>query len=364
MPSTPSADLRGKVMIVTGSNTGIGKATAKALSSQGATVILACRSEKRAQEALKDFQEAARHQDQEPGPVVYINLDLSSLKSVEEFARSFKARYSRLDALVNNAGVSGQGSGDTLTADGLGWTFGVNFISHFHLTTCLLDVIKATPGSRIVNLASVFSRFAGSREMSKWMEIVPPERSLYESNYAESKFAMVLLTVELRRRFQAAGVSCQSFAVDPGAVQSDIWREVEPGVGAGSPFFSLRVSHYFPFLQIPSFIKPIFSAVMKVMFLSNSQGCFPSVWAASAPLEAIQSLSSSSTDMPLYLQPYWLPFGIPLPFEILGPFIGCAAAWPPLPAAAREKGEKLWALMEKAIADATSGQEKENRKTR
>ncbi|CAM9369786.1 unnamed protein product, partial [Chrysoparadoxa australica] len=302
-PQLPSTDLSSKVIIVTGSNAGIGKSTAQALSGMGATVVLACRSEERANEAKNDIVEALKSQGKPPGPLEFISLNLQDLDSVRKFAQLFKSKYKRLDVLVNNAGISGfqRGASSKLTKDGLPWTIGVNFIGHFLLTLELMDVIKVTPGSRVVNLSSVLHRFG--RSHTRWMDKQPASIGV---RYCDSKLAMVMLTVELRRRFEAEGLDCYSFAVHPGVVRTSIWR------------------------QTPRIIMPIYDMFMRAMYLSSDQGSYPSVNAAAAPLDDLKQLlgpkGADKAALPLYLQPYLLPFDLALPFEWGGPFVGCSAS--------------------------------------
>ncbi|XP_026101163.1 dehydrogenase/reductase SDR family member 13-like, partial [Carassius auratus] len=112
-----TAKLYGRTVIVTGANTGIGKATALDLAKRGARVILACRDERRAQAAVTDIQRESGNKE-----VLYMHLDLASLKSVRSFAENFLKKESRLDILINNADFLFGGK----TEDGFGRIFGVN----------------------------------------------------------------------------------------------------------------------------------------------------------------------------------------------------------------------------------------------
>lgn len=133
--------MNGKVCIVTGGNTGIGKATVEGLAKQGATVVLACRDLDKGRAALEEVQ--ARTQS---NALHLMRLDLASLQSVREFVRAFTAKFQRLDVLVENAGVS---TGKRqLTADGFEMDFGVNHLGHFLLVELLLPTLKASAPSR------------------------------------------------------------------------------------------------------------------------------------------------------------------------------------------------------------------------
>eukprot|EP00752_Nemacystus_decipiens_P012085 g10715.t1 len=289
-------DLSGRVMIVTGANTGIGKRTAYNLARMGAKVIMACRSPERGEKARQELEQEMRElsssegnaSGREYGTLEVMQCDLSELESVRSFAREFKAKHgNKLDVLVNNAGV-GITDGYQLTVDGLDFVFGVNFVGHFELTMKLMPLIEATPAARVVCLSSVMHHGGGT----DWESSIVGNSNRRGSTYGDSKLAMVLFAKELRRRFAASGSSATAFSVNPGAVRSDIWRHV------------------------PKFVMPVFDFLMRMFFVNTEQGCCTSVCASSWPLERL-----SGGD---YYQPYWMPFGCPWPCELMGPFVGCA----------------------------------------
>jgi NAD(P)-dependent dehydrogenase (short-subunit alcohol dehydrogenase family) len=140
-------DLSGKVIIVTGANCGLGFEAAKEFARKGAKVIMACRNMDKAQVALTQINEEI------PDTSVEVTqLDLASLKSIHQFADKFKAKYDRPDVLLNNVGIMFTPYGKT--EDGFEQQFGVNHLGHFALTGLLLDVLKETSNSRVVNVSS------------------------------------------------------------------------------------------------------------------------------------------------------------------------------------------------------------------
>ncbi len=145
-------DLTGKVIVITGGNSGIGFEAAKEFARKGAQSILACRSMDKAQAALdlitKEIPEAKAE---------IMHLDLTSLESVSKFAEEFKTKYSRLDVLLNNAGIMMVPYGKT--EDGFERQLGTNHLGHFALTGLLVDLILKTPEARIVNVSSTGHRF-------------------------------------------------------------------------------------------------------------------------------------------------------------------------------------------------------------
>ena len=208
-------DLTGRVFLVTGANTGIGRATAEALARRGGKVFLGCRSEEKARPVLDAIQAAG-------GTAEALTIDLSSLASVRAAARAFLDRGEPLHVLVNNAGVAGPHG---LTADGFEPAFGINHLGPFLLTTLLLPRLRASAAPdcvRIVNLTSQVHRYARRID---WDALRRPPRTLTGfREYEVSKLCNMLFTRELARGRAGAGV--HSYAVHPGTVASDIWREV------------------------------------------------------------------------------------------------------------------------------------------
>lgn len=211
-----ASPMLGRVCIVTGANSGIGKATALGLARLGASVVLACRSMERGERAREEIQEASENKD-----VRVMKLDLATQASVRVFAAEFHVAYAQLHVLVNNAGI--YTNKRTLTVDGIESTFAVNHLSHVLLTGLLLDRLVAGAPSRIVNVASG-AHVAG--EM--WFDDLNGERRWGAMHaYAQSKLANVLFTYELARRLKGTGVTVN--AVHPGAVRSG-WGKKDAGL--------------------------------------------------------------------------------------------------------------------------------------
>ncbi|MGI9175314.1 MAG: SDR family oxidoreductase [Rhodothermales bacterium] len=216
---------------MTGANAGIGKATALELARQGHTVVMACRSQVRGEKAQAEIRAKSGN-----NRVDLLLADLASQADVRRLADSFKARYSRLDALVNNAGLFSQTR--QITEDGIEKTFAVNHLAHFLLTNLLLDVLKASAPARVVNVSSEghrgarldFSNLRGENGYN-WLRA-----------YGESKLANVLFTYELARRLEGTDVTTN--AIHPGVVSSRIWnRSLHP--------ISLFMRLFRPFMTRP-----------------------------------------------------------------------------------------------------------------
>ncbi|XP_067253777.1 dehydrogenase/reductase SDR family member 13 [Chanodichthys erythropterus] len=211
-----TAKLHGKTVVVTGANTGIGKATALDLARRGARVILACRDESRAQAAVTDIQMETGNKE-----VLYMHLDLASLKSVRSFAENFLKKESRLDILINNAGLVIDGK----TEDGFGKIFGVNHLGHFLLTLLLLERLKECGPSRVVTVSSM-AHWWGKIDFN----CINTHKDLGLGNstldllklYGHSKLCNVLFTHELAKRLQGTKVTC--YSLHPGAIKTEIGR--------------------------------------------------------------------------------------------------------------------------------------------
>lgn len=205
--------MRGRVCIVTGANTGIGRVTAVQLAARGAHVVLACRSEERAAPVAREIERAGR------GRAEFLELDLGSLAAVRDAAQAFLARDLPLHVLVNNAGLAGQRG---LTSDGFELTFGVNHLGPFLFATLLLDKLRQSAPARIVNVSS--SSHYRARGIDREAVRRRTQTTTGMQEYQVSKLANVLFTKELARRLEGDGVG--AYALHPGTVASDIWRGV------------------------------------------------------------------------------------------------------------------------------------------
>jgi NAD(P)-dependent dehydrogenase (short-subunit alcohol dehydrogenase family) len=207
-------ELGGRTFLVTGANTGIGKATAEALAGRGASVYVASRSRDKGDAAVAAIK-AATGSDS----VFFLALDLADLESVRSCAEGFLARGEPLHVLVNNAGVAGARG---LTKQGFELMFGVNHLGPFLLTQLLLDRLVASAPARVVTVSSDSHYSARGIDFEA---VRRPARGITGlGEYAVSKLCNVLFSQELARR--TAGTGVHSYALHPGVVASDIWRRV------------------------------------------------------------------------------------------------------------------------------------------
>lgn len=235
----------GRSFLITGANTGIGRATAEALARQGAHVTIACRTVSKGEEV------AAAIRAEGKGTVDVVALDLGDLAQTRACADALLARERPIHCLINNAGLAGNRG---LTKDGFELAFGTNHVGHFLFTMRLMPKLLeagASGGARIVNVSSKSHYDAKGIDWSVVKESTVTTTGLRE--YEVSKLANVLFTRELHQRFSDRGVT--SYALHPGVVASDVWRNVP---------------------------RP-FRDVMKLFMITNEEGAMTQLYCATDP---------------------------------------------------------------------------------
>ena len=244
-------DQRGRTVLITGANSGIGFEAARALAEHGASVVLGCRNRGKADEAAAKIAEASTG-----GTTEILEMDLADLKSVEKAAKEFLANHEKLDILVNNAGL--MATPEQRTVQGFEMQFGVNHLGHFAFASYLLPVILNSGPARIVNISS-----QGHRPGRIDFEDLNWERRTYSPwrAYFQSKLANLLFTGELQRRLSAAGAEAIAVAAHPGSSNTNLGHE-NPGGLLNSLMHMSR-----PFLE-------------KLMTQSAEMGALPTLRAA------------------------------------------------------------------------------------
>ncbi len=244
--------MKGKTVIVTGSNTGIGRVTALELARKGADVIMACRSEERAAPVADEIRKATG------ANVDFMKLDLGSFQGVQDFADNYLKTKKPIDVLVNNAGIAGLIG---QTSDGFEMQFGVNHLGPMLLTHLLLDRVKETAEStghaRIVNVASRAHTRVNGIDYG-----TVKKRTLTKTGFPEycvSKLGNVLFNMRLAQELE--GTNVHTYALHPGVVASDIWR------------------------RVPALVRPI----AKLFMITNEEGAQTSIFCASSPACANES---------------------------------------------------------------------------
>lgn len=239
--------MQGKVVLITGANSGIGRETTKALAHQGATIVMACRNLAKAEPVCAEIRQESGNLQ-----VEIMHLDLASLASVREFAGQFAVKYGKLDVLLNNAGTFSMKRQET--RDGFEMTMGVNHLGPFLLTHLLLPALEQTPAARIVNVSSD-AHYRGEIDLAD----LHLERNYQGFRaYANSKLANVLFTLDLAERLQDTGITVN--ALHPGHIATNIWN-------------------IWPEKQ---WFQAIFSKVMNLFAISAKEGAQTSIYLASS----------------------------------------------------------------------------------
>lgn len=238
--------MNGKRVLITGGNTGMGLASAKALAQKGAHVIITSRNNERGINAVREINDYSGHASAE-----MMLCDLASLESIRAFCQAFISRWQTLDVLINNAGVVETKRSET--TDGFEKTIGVNHLGPFLLTNLLLDKIKAAPQGRIIMVSS------GAH---KWGRIdfedphLKKEYSVWKA-YGQSKLANILFALSLDQRLSGTPVTVNS--LHPGAVSTSLGVNRETGFGRG------------------------IHAVLRPFFQTSEEGAATAVYLASSP---------------------------------------------------------------------------------
>ena len=245
----PPASMSGKICIVTGANSGIGKETALGLAQMGARVVMVCRNAEKGKAALEEIR-----RESGSSQVDLLIADMSSQASVRALAEQIQQKYPRLDVLVNNAG--GAALARTLSADGIEMTLATNHLGAALLTLLLLDLLKASAPSRIVNVSSCEAQQPSRLDMND----LQFERRKYSgvAAYRQSKLLMNAFTFELARRLAGTGVTAN--CLHPGAVATNIWSSA----------------------ALPRIFK-LLIALVKPFMLNSKQGAAVSLYLATSP---------------------------------------------------------------------------------
>ena len=221
----------GKVVLITGGTSGIGKATAVALAAMGAEVVVTGRNRERGERAVEEIRRESGGQK-----VSLILADLAAQTEVRRLAEEFKERHDRLDVLVNNAGLVQ--SERTETPDGIETQLAVNHLAPFLLTNLLLDLLKKSAPSRVVTVSSDGHRW-GKMDLD---DLQSRNRYRGMQVYGTTKLANILFTRELAGRLENTGVTAN--AMHPGAVNTNF------GNNQGGPM-SLLFRAFKPFMRTP-----------------------------------------------------------------------------------------------------------------
>jgi len=201
--------MNGKICLVTGASSGIGKATALGLARMGATVVMVCRDADKGQAALAEIRQKSGNNS-----IDLIVADLSSQAAIRSLASEYRSKYQHLHVLVNNAGV--YYTKRHVTVDGLEAMFTVNYLARFLLTNLLLDIIKSSAPARIINVAGAYH----AKGVINFDDLQGERDFAGQRANHQSKLADVLFTYELARRLEGTGVTVN--CLHPGMVATSL----------------------------------------------------------------------------------------------------------------------------------------------
>ena len=241
----------GRLALVTGANSGLGLATIQALAARQATVILACRSSRKAEAAQQQLQ------DQGLSRLELLELDLADLSSVQRAAESVRDRYGHLDLLINNAGVMAPPRRTTVQGHEL--QFGVNHLGHQALTQALLPLMENRPDARVVTVTSGAQYFGRIH----WDDPNWEQRYERYGAYGQSKLANVMFALELDSRLRQRNSTIRSLAAHPGLARTQLQPTAIASGGNGAEALVYRL--------------------MDPLFQSAAMGALPQLHAATAP---------------------------------------------------------------------------------
>ena len=243
--------MQGRICLITGGTSGIGKSAAQALTRMGASVVIVGRNPGKTRQVVEELRSATGSK------VDSLIADLSSQQEVRRLASEFQGKYSQLHVLLNNAGATFRTR--QLSVDGIEMTFALNHLAYFLLTNLLLDTLRASAPARIINVSSdahsggkiEFDNLQGERSYSSF------------GPYGNSKLANILFTKELARRLEGTGVT--SNALHPGLTSTGFGR------------------------NNPGFLMTIMRAVIPLIARSPEKGAQTSIYLASSP--EVQSIT-------------------------------------------------------------------------
>ena len=205
-------DMNGKVVMITGANSGIGKETAIELAKMGANIVMVCRSRERGEKALEKIKEMANSEK-----IELLIADLADQSSIRKMVERFKKSHDKLHVLINNAGV--MLSKRTTTPEGYERTFAINHLGHFLLTNLVLDMLKASSPARIINVSSSAHKFA----KLNFDDIDNEHKFSGFRTYANSKLFNILFSYELARRLEGTEVTVN--ALHPGVIRTNLGKD-------------------------------------------------------------------------------------------------------------------------------------------
>ncbi|KAL4455115.1 hypothetical protein ABPG74_006497 [Tetrahymena malaccensis] len=229
--------MTGEIVVITGSNTGIGLETAKQLAKRNATIIMGCRDMQKAKQAVDQIMQ----ETQNKAKVELFQLDLSDLDSIATFVKSIKSKFDQITILINNAGLFGLIE-KRVTKQNFEMIFGTNYIGTFYLTEQLLSLFKKQNQNRVLNVVSYIKQFD------------TPDYSFFDSNkkyehiksYFISKYFLTLYTLYLNEQYQDS-LNLKAVSIHPGVIDTEITRNLSSSIKIINIFLNTFLRNIYTF---------------------------------------------------------------------------------------------------------------------
>ncbi|SES11033.1 SDR family oxidoreductase [Salipaludibacillus aurantiacus] len=220
--------MKDRTVVITGANSGIGKAAAYRFASEGYTVVMACRNLEKSQNVQKEMVEATGNDR-----IDLMTLDVASFASISDFCREFKNRYEKLDILIHNAAYFNHGSKHRLSADGLELTFATNVFGPYLMTSLLLGCLSKSEDPRILHAGSnIIKHFFDPKKKIQFEYVMgkkkDPKFSVYKM-YCQSKMALLMLGFKMAEEYKGAGIKVNTLQINGAVMSKETLKKVTPG---------------------------------------------------------------------------------------------------------------------------------------
>jgi NAD(P)-dependent dehydrogenase (short-subunit alcohol dehydrogenase family) len=220
--------MKNKIVIITGANSGIGKAAAQIFAYAGYTVVMACRNLEKGEKALQEIVAASNNK-----AVHLMQVDMSSFASISQFCIAYKERFDKLDILINNAGYFNHGEGRRLSPDGIEITFATNVVGPFLLTELLKNELKKSDDPRVLNASSnIIKHFFSPKKKLDFDNVSGDPDAGYKhsvyANYRDSKMAFLMLSFKMAEEYKELGITVNSLQINGARMSNETLQKFAP----------------------------------------------------------------------------------------------------------------------------------------
>lgn len=220
--------MKNRIVVITGANSGIGKAAAQIFAYAGYTVVMGCRNLAKGEKALQEIVAASKNK-----AVHLMQVDMSSMASISQFCTTYKEQFDKLDILINNAGYFNHGEVRRLSADGIEITFATNVVGPFLLTELLKEELKKSDDPRVLNASSnIIKHFFSPSKKIDFDNITGKPTAEYKhsvyTNYRDSKMAFLMLSFKMAEEYKEMGIAVNSLQINGARMSKETLRKFAP----------------------------------------------------------------------------------------------------------------------------------------